>query len=156
MADDRSLKDIIRFVDPSGEISDADIASLTSDLKFTEVLDLISYVGKDDMTSARDILAKYDPRFSTGAEEPSSEPTEEQITQEYSQVPVAKKPAGFKPIKPVPTIAGKPVNPNPSQQPAQQADNEEPEDVNAVLNDPMNRNRPEVKQIQSLLQRMKR
>ena len=35
MADDRSLKDIIRFLDPSGEISDADIASVTQDLKFT-------------------------------------------------------------------------------------------------------------------------
>jgi len=154
MADDRSLKDIIRFLDPSGEISDADIASVTQDLKFTEVLDLISYVGKDDLSAAREVLAKYNPRFSTGAEEP--EPAEEQITQEYSSVPTAKKPSGFKPIKPVPTIAGKPTNPNPAQQTGQATDVDGEVDVDNMLADPMNRNKPEVRQIQTLLQRMQR
>jgi len=154
MADDRSLKDIIRFLDPSGEISDADIASVTQDLKFTEVLDLISYVGKDDLSAAREVLAKYNPRFSTGAEEP--EPAEEQITQEYSSVPTVKKPSGFKPIKPVPTIAGKPTNPNPAQQTGQATDVDGEVDVDNMLADPMNRNKPEVRQIQTLLQRMQR
>ena len=32
MADDRSLKDIIRFLDPSGEISDGEIANIANDL----------------------------------------------------------------------------------------------------------------------------
>jgi hypothetical protein len=45
MADDRSLTDIIRFADPSGEISDAEIASISNSLKFSEVLDLISAYG---------------------------------------------------------------------------------------------------------------
>lgn len=155
MADDRSLSDIIRFLDPTGDINDGDIASITKDLKFTEVLDLISYVGKDDLSAARDILSNYNPRFSTGAEEPSPEPAEEQITQEYSSVPTVNK-SGFKPIKPVPTIAGKPTNPNPGQKTGQTTDLDGEVDVDNMLADPMNRNKPEVRQIQSLLQRMNR
>lgn len=146
MADDRSLADVIRFVDPSGDLSDADIASITKDLKFTEVLDLITYVGKDDLNSARNMLAKYDQRFATA---------EESITNEYSSVPSVSKPSGFKPIKPTPTIAGKPTNPNGSQT-SQQSGQDDEEDINAMLADPMNKNKPEVRQIQSLLQRMKR
>jgi hypothetical protein len=144
MADDRSLKDVIRFVDPSGEMSDADIATISSKLKFTEVLDIITAVGKDDLSSARSILSKYDSRFS------SADSAEEGITNEYSNVPATAKPNGFKPIKPIgstPSIAGNPTNPN-GQQDAEGADD--------LLNDPANKNRPEVKQIQSLLQRMKR
>lgn len=156
MADDRSLADVIRFLDPSGSMGDADIAGITKDLKFTEVLDLITYVGKDDLTSARNILTKYDQRFATAAEE--------SITNEYSSVPTTKKPSGFKPIKPVPTIASKPTNPNGSQSPSitpmsrGQGDvgDDDGEDINALLSDPMNKNKPEVRQIQSLLQRMKR
>lgn len=142
MADDRSLKDVIRFVDPSGEMSDADIATISSKLKFTEVLDIITAVGKDDLSSARSILSKYDSRFSSSAKEG--------ITNEYSNVPTTAKSSGFKPIKPIgstPTIAGSPTNPN-----GQQDD----EGADDLLNDPANKNRPEVKQIQSLLQRMKR
>jgi hypothetical protein len=141
MADDRSLKDVIRFVDPSGDMSDADIASISKDLKFTEVLDLITYVGKDDLDSARNILAKYDQRFT--------------VAQEYSTVPTANK-SQFKSIKPVgtaPTIAGKPTNPNGSQQGSEDQDSE---DLNTLMTDPATKNKPEVRQIQSLLQRMKR
>lgn len=139
MADDRSLKDVIRFVDPSGDITDADIAAISNKLKFTEVLDLITYVGKDDLSSARQILSKYDSRFN--------------VAKEYSNVPTSavKKASGFAPIKPIgstPTIASKPTNPN-----GQQTDGD---DTDEILNDPANKNRPEVRQIQSLLQRMKR
>ncbi len=143
MADDRSLKDVIRFLDPSGDMSDADVAAVASKLKFTEVLDIITAVGKDDLDKARTMLAKYDQRFATGAEE--------SITNEYSSVPSTNK-SGFKPIRPVgsaPTMANKPANPNGPQ-------SDEDDDVDAVLADPMNKNKPEVRQIQSLLQRMKR
>ena len=47
MAEDRSIKDIIRFLDPSGEISDAEIASISNSLKFSEVLDVISVLSDD-------------------------------------------------------------------------------------------------------------
>lgn len=140
MAEDRSLKDIVRFADPSGEISDADIANITGDLKFSEVLDLISAVSNDDMDAARTILSDYDPRFSVA----SSSETEQQepITNEYANVPGA-----IKPIKPVPTIAGRPTDPN-----GQMSGDEE--DLDALVNDPTKKNDPNVKQIQSLLQRM--
>jgi hypothetical protein len=130
---DRSLKDIIRFLDPSGEISDAEIASISSDLKFTEVLDLISAVSDDKVDAGRNILSKHDPRFS--------------IAQEYAGA-IGARPSGFKPIKPVgssPTIAGTPTNPNGAQ---------DSEDLDSLVNDPMSKNKPEVKQIQSLLQRL--
>lgn len=133
MAEDRSIKDIIRFLDPSGEISDAEIASISNSLKFSEVLDLISAVSDDKVDAGRNILSKHDPRFT--------------VTQEYAGAPGAH-PSGFKPIKPVgtsPTIAGTPTNPNgPNDQ----------EDLDALVTDPMNKNKPEVKQIQSLLQRL--
>ena len=133
MADDRSLKDIIRFLDPSGEIGDSEIASIANDLKFSEVLDLISAVSDDKVDAGRSILSKHDPRFG--------------VAQEYAGATGAQ-PGGFKPIKPIgssPTIAGTPTNPNgPSDQ----------EDLEALVTDPMNKNKPEVKQIQSLLQRL--
>ena len=135
MADDRSLQDIIRFADPSGEISDAEIASISNSLKFTEVLDLISAVSDDKVDAGRNILSKHDPRFS--------------VAQEYAGASGAQQ-GGFKPIKPVgtsPTIAGTPTNPNGPQ------DNEQ-DDLEALVTDPMNKNKPEVRQIQSLLQRL--
>ena len=142
MADDRSLKDVIRFLDPSGDMADADIAAVASKLKFTEVLDIITAVGKDDLSKAREMLAKYDQRFATAAEEG--------ITNEYSSVPATNKSA-FKPIRPVgtaPTMAQRPANPNGAQT--------DDDDVDSVLADPANKNKPEVRQIQSLLQRMGR
>ena len=57
MADDRSLKDIIRFLDPSGEISDAEIAGIANGLKFSEVLDLISAVSDDKVDA---VLCRFD------------------------------------------------------------------------------------------------
>lgn len=135
MADDRSLKDIIRFLDPSGEISDGEIANIANDLKFSEVLDLISAVSDDKVDAGRTILSKHDPRFS--------------IAQEYAGASGAQA-GGFKPIKPIsasPTIAGTPTNPNGAQ-------GAEEGDLEAMITDPMNKNKPEVKQIQSLLQRL--
>ena len=132
---DRSLNDIIKFLDPSGEISDAEIASISNSLKFTEVLDLISAVSDDKVDAGRNILSNHDPRFS--------------VAQEYAGASGAQQ-GGFKPIKPVgtsPTIAGTPTNPNGPQ------DNEQ-DDLEALVTDPMNKNKPEVKQIQSLLQRL--
>jgi hypothetical protein len=137
MTDDRSLKDIIKFLDPSGEISDAEIASISNTLKFSEVLDLISSVSDDKIDDARNILTKHDPRFS--------------VTKEYAGAPGAQQ-GGFKPIKPIgssPTIAGKPTNPNGSQ-----TSNQSDGDLESLVTDPMNKNKPEVKQIQSLLQRL--
>lgn len=136
MAEDRSIKDIIRFLDPSGEISDAEIASISNSLKFTEVLDLISAVSDDKVDAGRDILSKHDPRFS--------------VAQEYAGAPGAQS-SGFKPIKPqgtvgsLPTTGGAPTNPNGDQG---------QEDLDSLVSDPMNKNKPEVKQIQSLLQRL--
>ena len=137
MADDRSLADVIRFVDPSGDISDADIASITKDLKFTEVLDLITYVGKDDLDSARNILSKYDQRFT--------------IAREYSTTPTTPQTKSmFKPIQPKGSGSG-----SGSTSPTMQQGQDE-ESIDDLVNDPANKNKPEVRQIQNLLQRMKR
>jgi hypothetical protein len=139
MADDRSLKDVIRFVDPSGDMSDADIAHVGRELKFTEVLDLITKVGEDDVDGARNILAKYDDRFN--------------VAREYSNARPGPG-SSFKPIKPVgssPTMARPPTNPN-----GPQDDDTEGSALDSAMQDPQTKNRPEVRQIQSLLQRMKR
>jgi len=139
MADDRSLKDVIRFVDPSGDMSDADIAQVGRELKFTEVLDLITKVGEDDVDGARNILAKYDDRFT--------------VAKEYSNATPGSG-SSFKPIKPVgssPTMARPNINPN-----GPQDDDTEGSELDTALQDPQTKNRPEVRQIQSLLQRMKR
>jgi len=130
MADDRSLKDVIRFLDPSGSISDADIATVTKDLKFTEVLDLITNVGKDKIDDARNILAKYDSRFA--------------IAQEYSSVPTTNQ-NKFKPIRPT----GSSTTPTTTGQ-------EEESSIDDLVNDPKKQNDPNVRQIKNLLQRMQR
>lgn len=158
MADDRSLTDVIRFLDPSGDLTDADIAALSRKLKFTDVLDIITYVGKDELTKARELLTKYDDRFS--------------VAQEYAVPPtppgkigggVAKKSGGFKPIRPIgtaPTIAQAPTNPN-GQQTGQQAqvatqDDAEAQELDDLMTNPATKNKPEVQQIARLLQRMNR
>lgn len=150
---ERSLTDLIRFLDQSGSMSDSDISNVSQKIKFTDVLDVVTSMSKGDETAARSIMAKYDDRFT--------------VAQEYSSIPTANKPSGFKPIKPVgssPTMAGRPTNPNGPQaqqagvpgQPNQQGQDSEEQDVNNMLLDPANKNKPEVRQIQSLLQRMQR
>lgn len=148
MDQDRSLKDLIRFLDPSGDMSDADIADLTSKLKFTEVLDLISNVGKDNLDAARNILNNYDTRFS--------------VAKEYTSVPTTK-PSGFKPIKPQGTVGQLPST-APTQAAGQtttatQGQNNQNtelsgDDLTGMLDDPSNQSNPDVKQIKSLLQRL--
>jgi hypothetical protein len=143
---ERSLTDLIRFLDQSGSMSDSDISNVSQKIKFTDVLDVVTSMSKGDESAARSIMAKYDDRFT--------------VAQEYSSIPTANKPSGFKPIKPVgssPTMAGRPTNPNgPQAQPNQQGQGDEDQDVNNMLADPANKNKPEVRQIQSLLQRMQR
>ena len=137
MAEDRSIKDIIRFLDPSGEISDAEIASISNSLKFSEVLDLISAVSDDKVDAGRNILSKHDPRFS--------------VAQEYASAPGAHQ-SGFKPIKPQGTVGSLPSTANAPTNPNGEMGGEE--DLNALVNDPSKKNDPNVKQIQSLLQRL--
>lgn len=141
MADERSLSDLVRFLDPSGSMGDADIANVTQKMKFTDVLDVITNVSKGNDTDARTILAKYDDRF--------------KVTNEYSSVPTAPKTSGFKPIKPIGTSqtpnGPKPNNPNSGNQ---QQDSEGDE-LDQIIHDPQNQNSPEVRQIQSLVQRIK-
>lgn len=147
---DRSLRDVIRFLDPSGDMTDADIAALSRKLKFTDVLDVITYVGNDDLPKAREILNRYDDRFTVAKE----------YVQPQAKIGggVSKKPGGFKPIKPVgsaPTISGTPTNPNGAQaQDTQGGEGEE--DLDALMTDPATKNKPEVQQISRLLQRMNR
>lgn len=141
MADERSLTDLVRFLDPSGTMGDADIANVTQKMKFTDVLDVITNVSKGSESDARTILAKYDDRF--------------QVANEYSSVPTAPKTSGFKPIKPIGTSQSpngpRPNNPNgPSNQQGTEAD-----ELDQIIHDPQNQNSPEVKQIQSLVQRIK-
>ena len=57
MDQDRSLKDLIRFLDPSGSMSDSDIANVSQKMKFTDVLDLVTLVGKGSESEARDLMA---------------------------------------------------------------------------------------------------
>jgi len=141
MDQDRSLKDLIRFLDPSGDISDADIAELTSNLKFTEVLDLISNVGKDDLEAARNILNNYDERFN--------------VAKEYTSVPTAAGGSGFKPIKPQGTVGKLPGTASaPGQSNSASQKELDGEDLTGMLDDPSNQNNPEVKQIKNLLQRL--
>jgi hypothetical protein len=141
MDQDRSLKDLIRFLDPSGDISDADIAELTSNLKFTEVLDLISNVGKDDLEAARNILNNYDERFN--------------VAKEYTSVPTAAGGSGFKPIKPQGTVGKLPGTASaPGQSNSVNQNELDGEDLTGMLDDPSNQNNPDVKQIKNLLQRL--
>ena len=141
MDQDRSLKDLIRFLDPSGDISDADIAELTSNLKFTEVLDLISNVGKDDLEAARHILNNYDERFN--------------VAKEYTSVPTASGGSGFKPIKPQGTVGKLPGTASaPGQSNSANQNELSGDDLTDMLDDPSNQSNPDVKQIKSLLQRL--
>ena len=99
-------------------------------------MDLISAVSDDKVDAGRQILAKHDPRFS--------------VAQEYAQAPGAQQ-SGFKPIKPQGTVGTLPSTANKPTDPNGMGDEE---DLNALINDPSKKNDPNVKQIQSLLQRL--
>ena len=142
---DKSISDIIKFVDPTGSIDDATVSSISRQLKFTEVLDLVSAVKKNDTETAKDILSKYDDTFSSA--------TSEQPAQE----------AAIPPIKPTATTTGQSAFPK--IQPQGQSNNlpgtanqaaagQEDQDLNQLINDPTKQNDPNVRQLKSLLQKM--
>lgn len=129
MADERSLTDLVRFLDPSGTMGDADIANVTQKMKFTDVLDVITNVSKGSDSDARTILAKYDDRF--------------QVANEYSSVPTAPRTSGFKPIKPIGTSQS-PNGPrpnNPNGQGNQQQQGTEADELDQIIHDPQNQNK---------------
>lgn len=148
---DRNLSELIRFLDPSGDMSDADVAEITRKLKFTDVLDLVASVGKGDDQAGRDILSIYDSRFT--------------VAKEYGSVPGApagqqKPTSGFKKIQPqgtvgaLPTTGGAPGQHPPTQPGAAPGQQDAQQDLDQIISDPQTKNSPEVRQIQSLLQRL--
>lgn len=144
MADDRSLKDVIRFLDPSGDLTDSDIAALTQKLKFTEVLDVVTYVSNDDLDKAREILFKYDQRFAVAKEATVARPIGGGVGAKAGAPNLAKpgsfkKPMGTQPIKPIGTAT---------------TTQDDEQDLDQLLTDPSTKNKPEVRQIANLLQRM--
>lgn len=145
MADqDRSLKDIIKFVDSTNSIDDADISQLTQQLKFSDVLDLVSAIKANDTDSAKNILVKYDDRFAVSA--PAAEPQQEAMIKPVGSTTTTTGQSAFPKIAPKGNL---PSTANATQQ-------GDEEDLDAIVQDPANKNRPEVKQIQNLLQRMRK
>lgn len=142
---DKNLSSVIKFLDDTASISDAEISNIAKQLKFSEVLDLIGFVGKGDTAAAKTIVAKYDDRFTST---PQTEPTEEAITNEYSNVPTAAKTTSmFKPVAPK-----KPTSPTMTGAADAGA---APEDLEAELDQAQRSGRgAEVNQIRSLLQRI--
>jgi hypothetical protein len=152
---DKSLSSVIKFLDSTSSLSDAEISNIAKELKFSEVLDLVSFVGKNDTQAAKQILAKYDDRFTseTGAEPAQETQPEESITNEYSNVPTAPRTSSmFKPIapkaaqKPSPTTTGQQNTP---------ADLDNDEELQSELDTAQHSGHgAEVNQIKSLLQRI--
>jgi cell division septation protein DedD len=152
---DKSLSSVIKFLDDTGSVSDAEVSNIAKQLKFSEVLDLVSLVGKDETQKAKEILAKYDDRFTstTPAEPEAPAMPEESITNEYSNVPTAPRTSSmFKPVapksaqKPSPTTTGQQQTP---------ADLENDEELQSQLDGAAHSGHgAEVNQIKSLLQRI--
>jgi hypothetical protein len=152
---DKNLSSVIKFLDDTGSISDAEISNIAKQLKFSEVLDLVGFVGKGDTQAAKAIVAKYDDRFTSAT--PQEEPAEESITNEYSSIPPVPptSTSGFKPI--APKQAGTQQKPSPTatgqQQPGQNFDDNE-DLQNALDGAEQAGHTAEVNQIRSLLQRI--
>jgi hypothetical protein len=140
---DKNLSSVIKFLDDTASISDAEISNIAKQLKFSEVLDLVGFVGKGDTAAAKTIVAKYDDRFISQP----AEPTEEAITNEYSNVPTAAKTTSmFKPVAPK-----KPTSPTMTGT----ADAGESGELEAELDQAQRSGKgAEVNQIRSLLQRI--
>lgn len=161
---DKSLSSVIKFLDDTGSVSDAEVSNIAKQLKFSEVLDLVSLVGKDETQKAKEILAKYDDRFTSQGSSaeyndatdsyPGEEngPAEESITNEYSNVPSAPRTSSmFKPV--APKSAQKPSPTTTGQQ--QTGDLEDDENLQAELDTAQHTGHgAEVNQIKSLLQRI--
>lgn len=139
---DRSLKDIIKFLDSTNSVGDAEVNDITRNLKFSEVLDLISAVKSNNISAAKEILAKYDDFFASTA--PSEEPQE-------SAIPMIKPTSTTTGQSAFPKIAPKgnlPSTANQTGQPAQD------QDLDQLVNDPTKQNDPNIKQLKSVLQKM--
>lgn len=151
---DKSLSSVIKFLDDTGSVSDAEVSNIAKQLKFSEVLDLVSLVGKDETQKAKEILAKYDDRFTstTPAEPEAPVMPEESITNEYSNVPTAPRTSSmFKPI--APKSAQKPSPTTTGQQSAGDLGNDE--NLQSELDSAeQSGHGAEVNQIKSLLQRI--
>jgi len=148
----RSLSSVIKFLDTNSTLSDVEICNIAKQLKFSEVLDLVGLVGKDETEKARNILAQHDDRFAATPEITPDEEPQESITMEYSNVPSAPKTSSmFKPIRP----AG-------AQQPhvpGQQTGNPDEVDADAIgaeLDKAKGGHSAEVNQIKNMLQRISR
>lgn len=134
---DRSLKDIIKFLDKNGDMTDERVSEITAKLKFSEVLDLISAIKSNDIDGAKSILSSYDEVFSSTADDMN--PATEGMNQPSG---------GSLPT----TTATKPMATAPAGQQARPGN--EDDDLDTLINDPAKKNSPEVKQIQSLMQRL--
>ena len=150
---DKSLSSVIKFLDSTGSLSDAEVSNIAKELKFSEVLDLVSFVGKNDTQAAKQILAKYDDRFTS---EPTAEPApemqpEESITNEYSNVPTAPRTSSmFKPVAPKSA-----QQPSPTTTGQQGADLANDEQLQSELDTARQSGHgAEVNQIKNLLQRI--
>lgn len=152
---DKSLSSVIKFLDSTASLSDAEVSNIAKELKFSEVLDLVSFVGKNDTQAAKQILAKYDDRFTS---EPNTEPEqetrpEESITNEYSNVPSAPKTNSmFKPVAPKSAQQPSPTTTGQQSTPADLANDEE---LQSELDTARQSGHgAEVNQIKNLLQRI--
>jgi hypothetical protein len=152
----RSLSSVIKFLDTNSTLSDVEISNIAKQLKFSEVLDLVGLVSKDETEKARNILAQHDDRFAATPEvapevAPDEEP-QESITMEYSNVPSAPKTSSmFKPIRP--------VGAQQPHVPGQQTGNPDEVDADAIgaeLDKAKGGHSAEVNQIKNMLQRISR
>lgn len=149
---DRNLRDIIKFIDTSNSITDAQIAEITKQLKFSEVLDLVSAVKSGNSAGAKEILKNYTTSFDFSSGDLQSK---EQTTQEAAAIP------SIPTIKPTSTTTGQSAFPKiaPKNSPTTSGpagiDQQEP-DLEQLVNDPTKQNDPNVRQIKNLLTRMQK
>jgi len=152
---DKNLSSVIKFLDDTGSLSDAEISNIAKELKFSEVLDLVSFVGKGDNAAAKQILSKYDDRFTSTANDTqgTEEPQEESITNEFSTVPTAPKTTSM--FKPAPPIGTQKPSPTTTGQQSNTGDLDNDEELQTDLDTAQKSGHgAEVNQIKSLLQRI--
>lgn len=143
----RQISDLVKFLDPTESVSDSEASSIARKLKFSDVLDLISLTGKDEVDQARNIIAAYDDRF-------SAQPTEEAQVNEYSNVPSTPHTKSmFAPIKPKGPVA---PGQSPTTNSADEVDELDPDLEDKLSTAQKSGHSAEVNQIKSLLQRISR
>ena len=139
---DRSITDIIKFLDTNGNMSDADVLEVSRKLKFTEVLDLISAMKSDDSSTARGIIGRYTSELS-------------QPTEEASTIPMIKPTTTTQGSSAFPKIAPKGTQSNsPTLGGTAQQQGDDGQDLNQLVNDPAKQNDPNVRQLKTILQRI--